>query len=43
MSSPVVHRAVLVLEECKDKDLTPHGVSQLKLPQGLVAGKAQIQ
>ena len=27
----------------KDKDLTPDGVNQLKLQEGLVAGKAQIQ
>jgi hypothetical protein len=27
----------------KDKDLTPDGVNQLKLREGLVAGKAQIQ
>jgi hypothetical protein len=27
----------------KDKDLTPEGVDQLKLQEGLVAGKAQIQ
>jgi len=27
----------------KDKDLTPDGVSQMKLQEGLVAGKAQIQ
>ncbi len=27
----------------KDKDLTPGGVEQLKLKEGLVAGKAQIQ
>jgi hypothetical protein len=27
----------------KDKDLTPDGVAQLKLQEGLVAGKAQIQ
>jgi len=27
----------------KDKDLTPDGISQMKLQEGLVAGKAQIQ
>ena len=27
----------------KDKDATPDGVTQLKLKEGLVAGKAQIQ
>jgi hypothetical protein len=27
----------------KDKDLTPDGVSQMKLQEGLLAGKAQIQ